>query len=429
MIKLLAPIIAVILLAVNLVSCTKPSTEIVKEAYVDYGIEAKVKDKNLENHNIYKIDSVKDSKGEGYLAHPDTLLVTNANGEEIIYSYYVKGHGRGEILIKKSLDGGKTWSDRLKTPVSFKDSQETPCVYTLDFKNGDKKYLLSSARPGWSTLIMKGEGFDVSLSNDGEKWSEFENFYGPNAKREKYKARKGKWNPIVAMASLVRLRDANGKFEDKWMGIFHDYSFRVYKTILTFKDGNMEWTKPVAIYKDYRKIEKDVKLCEAGVVRSPDKNELLMIMRPEARKSYSYISVSTDEGLTWSKPTETKRELAGHRHKMIYDRQSGDIILVFRKLDYFGLKKSKKNIYFRGWMLWKGSYEALKNNSKHGKLYKMAHTYLKDQDTEQVSANGDTGYAGLLQLSDNTIVTVSYGIFDKDNKNDTYIASKRIKFN
>ena len=34
--------------------------------------------------------------------------------------------------MKKSTDGGKTWSDRLHTPESWETSQETPTIYLIE---------------------------------------------------------------------------------------------------------------------------------------------------------------------------------------------------------------------------------------------------------------------------------------------------------
>ena len=44
---------------------------------------------------------------------------------------YPKGHGRGAIVMKRSTDGGLTWSDRLPTPENWATSKETPTIHRV----------------------------------------------------------------------------------------------------------------------------------------------------------------------------------------------------------------------------------------------------------------------------------------------------------
>ena len=45
-----------------------------------------------------------------YLGHPRTVLLDDDRTMLVVYS---KGHGRGAIVMKRSRDGGLTWSKRL----------------------------------------------------------------------------------------------------------------------------------------------------------------------------------------------------------------------------------------------------------------------------------------------------------------------------
>ena len=47
-----------------------------------------------------------------YLGHPDSILLDDGT----ILVFYPKGHGKGPIVMEKSVDGGKTWGERLPTP-------------------------------------------------------------------------------------------------------------------------------------------------------------------------------------------------------------------------------------------------------------------------------------------------------------------------
>jgi hypothetical protein len=55
-----------------------------------------------------------------------------------IIAVYPKGHGRGAIVMKKSTDGGLTWSDRLPVPDTWATSQEVPTIYRV-IDSQDKK--------------------------------------------------------------------------------------------------------------------------------------------------------------------------------------------------------------------------------------------------------------------------------------------------
>src|SRR5215467_2184874 len=60
-----------------------------------------------------------------YLGHPSTVLLEDG---KTILCVYPKGHGKGAIVLKRSPDGGRTWSDRLPTPPNWATSQETPTI-------------------------------------------------------------------------------------------------------------------------------------------------------------------------------------------------------------------------------------------------------------------------------------------------------------
>ena len=172
-------------------------------------------------------------KSGSYIAHPDSVWVDDGSEQGKIIVMYPLGHGKGQIAMRVSYDMGLTWSDRVTgLPASFADSQETPTLYNLHFTDGSEKLVMISGCPYWVATKYKADGFNFSFSDDyGETWSEFEKFHSPA-------------DAIVAMSSLTQIKE-NGQYIDKWMGLFHDHSFNVYKTYLTFdEDGNADWSAP-----------------------------------------------------------------------------------------------------------------------------------------------------------------------------------------
>lgn len=365
------------------------------------------------------VDNSKD-----YLGHPDSILLKNGD----VLTVYPAGHGKGPILTKISMDGGKTWSKNPdSTPKSWENSRETPTVYRLEFSDGrtQDKLILISGNPKWPCESTEG-GFNCSISEDeGKTWSPFELFYDRSSSK--------KVVPIVAMASLTKLKE-NGKFVDKWMGLFHDRKFVNYKTILSFdENGKMQWSEPVPYFKEFRGVEKQASMCEVEIIRSDGGrgDELCLIARSNGKygqkNNNSIISFSNDEGETWSEPREAPAALNGERHKAVYTKD-GRLFMTFRsierspdKLKIHAEGNKKRNWYSEGWIAWVGTYEDLKNGTEGQYRIKIAHTYLDGQKAPATTANGDTGYCGNVVLDDGTIVTSSYGCFDV---NATYIDSK-----
>jgi hypothetical protein len=383
--------------------------------------------KGSEYEYLYKLSVVDNSKD--YMAHPDSVLLNNGD----ILTVYPAGHGKGAVLNRISTDGGVTWNGKVEnTPKSWENSLETPTIYRLVFTDGTEKLILISANPKWPNMSTPG-GFECSISEDeGKTWTEFRRFYGNDSSMPVV--------PIVAMASLTRLKE-NGEFVDKWMGFFHDSDFYNYKTILSFdKEGNMHWSTPEKYLAPHRNIEKSAQMCEIEVIRSDmgKGDELCLIARSQSKKINSMISFSAYEGKTWSEPKEAPAALNGERHKADYT-PDGRLFITFRSIErgekaYLNSKRSDRT---KGWIsegliAWVGTYEDLKNGSEGDYRIKLAHIYNDDQKEPEYYANADTGYCGNVVLSDGTIVTSSYGKYSPVEKSSdgkslkTIICSKRI---
>lgn len=354
-------------------------------------------------------------KTDKYLGHPD--IVETDDGRIIVV--YPAGHGRGKIIMKTSDDFGETWSKRREDlPKSWEKSQETPTVYKLRFSSGKTKLVLISGAPHWNASFrdgvflpeMRPDGFNFSYSDDGgETWSEFENFYSP-------------MDTVVCMSSLTQLKK-DGKYVDKWMGTFHGPDFVNYKSVLTFdENGKAHWSKPAPLLAPHRESEKKTGICEIEIIRS-DKDVLILIARGETRKTRSVVSVSYDEGETWTKPKELPYLLCGDRHKAAFDKKTGKVVVSFRQFipERKSLFSSRIGV-FDGWAAWIGTFDDLismatnDNNDRFGeKLYLLGKNY---------GLWCDCGYNGVV-TREGKVLLVSYGVFDKKTKN-PYVAAARI---
>lgn len=309
---------------------------------------------------------VVDQEAGTYLGHPTTVLLEDG---KTILVVYPQGHGRGPILMKRSEDGGRTWSERLATPASWKTSLETPTLHrVIDPISRQRRLIL------WSGLYPAR----LSVSeDDGQTWSEL--------------APVGHWGGIVVMGFVHRLTDG------RYLAMFHDDGrfflakpqtagrFTLYQT--TSSDGGLTWSFPEAIF-----ASNEVHLCEPGVVRSPDGKTLAVLLRENSRRYNSHIMFSHDEGRSWSQPRALPSVLNGDRHTAQY-APDGRLLISFRDMP-LGDGPWKGD-----WVAWVGTWEDLVEG-RPGQ-YRVR---LKDNKHQW-----DSAYPGVEVLPDGTFVITTYG--------------------
>src|SRR5690606_35439714 len=120
--------------------------------------------------------------------------------------------------------------------------------------------------------------------------------------------------------------------------------FYVYQVRST--DGGLTWSEPEVVV-----TRADVDLCEPGVIRSPDRRQVAMLLRENSRTRNSFTTFSDDEGRTWSEPVELSGSLTGDRHQAIYT-PDGRLFISFRDMAHDSPTRGD-------WVAWVGSYEDL----------------------------------------------------------------------
>ncbi len=328
-----------------------------------------------------------------YLGHPTTCLLEDG---KTILCVYPKGHGRGAIVYKRSVDGGLSWSERLETPATWATLKEVPTLHRVIGPDGKRRVIM------WSGLYPAR----LAVSeDDGTSWSELQPV--------------GDWGGIVVMGFVEPLRDPTGTslVPGHYLAMFHDdgrffteagsksSEFRLFKTFST--DGGLTWSFPEEVYRS-----KQVYLCEPGCIRSPDGKTMAVLLRENMRKKNSHVIFSKDEGQSWTEPRELPIELTGDRHCGKY-APDGRLFISFRCRSPQALASNRP---FEGdWVGWVGTWDDLVQG-RPGEYF----VRLKDN-----TKSYDTAYPGVEVLPDGTFVTTTYGHWVRGEE--PYILSVRFK--
>ncbi len=312
-----------------------------------------------------------------YLGQPDTLLMPDGRTLFAVYPKYHGGHGpKPETFVKKSVDGGLTWSEHLPTPASFKKKQNAPVIHRLVDPRGRERLVIIVSWPEMRQAISEDRG---------RTWSEFEPMFG-----EELKGRPG-YKGHAPPKSMIRLK--NGRY----MTLYHDHIQEKPRVIEIIKiesaDGGLTWTDPgiVSRHPDYPGAHP----CEPGIIRSPDGRQLVALCRENSRKYNSMFMVSDDEGQNWSDLKELPGSLTGDRHVGRY-APDGRLVVVFRDRAHVSDTRGD-------FVAWVGRYEDILNRSQG-----LCRIRLLDN-----LVGSDTGYAGFEILPDETFVATTYGHWEQ----------------
>lgn len=316
-----------------------------------------------------------------YLGHPSSVLFRD--GKTLLVAY-PDGHGRGNLILRRSPDAGATWQPVALAPQRV---EETPVLYRLDLPGGKERVLLVTCRPAEGVL-------EWMWSDDrGDTWS-------PRA-RWKLEGPRG---ILVALASLWPVPGDAAR----WRGVFHDNNFDNYTVDLSLETDargaaacrfdhlrRIEYATPAGLASARR-----AGLCEGGLVVRPDGRRIALLFRPEKRLTNSMVSFSDDAGLTWTDPHELPGALTGHRHESV-NLPDGRTIVFLR--DYSPLNPG--NPSHGDWVAWVGTFDDLEKGREGQYRIRLRRNYGNSTNNNI----GDCGYTGVDILPDGAVLAISYG--------------------
>ena len=299
-----------------------------------------------------------------YQGHTDTLLMPDG---KTLFAAWSQGHAVNIGPLKRSNDGGRTWSDLISVPDNWFKTSNTPTIHRLLDPDGKQRLCVFGGG-----LRSPGVAMQQSVSEDGGRtWSAMR----PNGLTGE-----------VPPKSVMPFED--GK---KWI-IWSDMPGLVWQSETA--DGGLTWKPERPI------LKVPGRWSQPSVIRSPDGRQLLMLMRENTRKYNSLYSVSNDNARTWSEPKELHAALTGDRHVLRY-APDGRLVIAMRA-------QAKSRLTYGHYVAWVGRYADIIGRREGQYRIKLFHNHLRTPQMPPGKGNYDCGYSGLEVVEDGSIIAITY---------------------
>lgn len=312
---------------------------------------------------------------EIYQGHPTTVLLPDG---KTMYCVWTINHGGPCGPLKRSDDGGKTWSDLLPVPANWKQATNCPTIYRLaDPKGVERLFIFAGHGPD------EGKTMHYSYSEDnGKTWSDM-----------KPSGLGGTAMPFCDIKPIDGGKRLLGITNIRRPGEKKDKTSNVIAQSIS-EDGGFTWSAPWRIVLDLGEL----KPCEPEIIRSPNGKQLLCLMR-ENKKHESLYMTSDDEGRTWSKPKTLPKGLWGDRHKAKYTKD-GRLVVCFRDT---GRQSTTRNHF----VAWVGKYDDIIKGKQGLYRIKLINNHRWNMPNGR-HRDWDCGYPGVEVLPDDTVVATTY---------------------
>ena len=269
--------------------------------------------------------------------------------------------------MKRSDDGGRTWSGLLPVPDSWRTVKNCPTIYRLAGPDGAARL-----------VVFAGQGPDGKMHqshsrDDGKTWTPMVS---------------NGLEGVMPFCTIVPIEGGKrllGLSNIRRPGETKEVRSNVVSQSVS-ADGGLTWA-PWRVILDLPGL----KPCEPWVVRSPDGKQLLCLLRENEKRVALYLT-SDDEGRTWSASKPLPPGLYGDRHVARY-APDGRLVVCMR--DTGGTYGSPTSTHFIAWV---GRYEDIVGGRDGQYRVKLLHSYK----------GGDNGYPGVEVLPDGTIVATTY---------------------
>ena len=295
-----------------------------------------------------------------YLGHPTTVMMGDG---KTIFCTYPLGHGRPGAVLKKSTDGGLTWSERLPVPDNWAGATNAPCIHRLTDPAGHQRLF----------VFTDVSAMRQAHSEDGGKtWTPLE----PNG--------------LHCVVPPITIRP----IENNRLLVMYERGkddrdcppYVLWQAISS--DGGLTWQNETKV----GAFGGGQGPCEPFVIRSPDGKQLLILAREESPEYNSLMLVSNDEAKTWSTPVELPASLTGDRHSGRY-APDGRLVVCFRDTTHVSPTKGD-------FVAWVGKYDDVVNLREGQYRVRLLNSPVKF----------DLGYSGVELLGDGTFVATTYAV-------------------
>lgn len=317
---------------------------------------------------------------EIYQGHATTLLLADNRTMFAVWTYE---HGGACGPMARSDDAGLTWTRLDDTlPPNYAKHRNCPSLYRIADPDGKERLWIFSGSRGMERLLSE---------DNGATWTEMP--------------------PLgfrcgMPFTGMIRLRDGRTaafgqmRVEGTEQGV----------VMSTTADGGLTWTQPRVIAQQQGK-----NLCEPFALRSPDGNELCVLIRENHHTANSMMCFSRDEGETWTAPEDTSWGLTGDRHEGV-QAPDGRWVIAFRD-------RALGSSTYGQFVAWVGTYDELRHARPGQFRIKLLHHYGTSRDG-YTWANADTGYPGMELLPDGTIVATTYLKYWDDERRHSVVSTR-----